>query len=228
MSNSPVFPYWILNVFSSQIFESQRLPCMLSSQTNWLRASKSLTKGLILQRSWALSGCTGGTGSYGSQDLWAYVQYPARSSKYFKISHEKCNLSSVIECWYELLNHFWSVGSNFLQHILLSWNTVSRSDLHSMRHSTNPEQALPGWLCEDRREVPGRQEMMLSSMRNSSFGVTMAWSLSALGAILSKESGCCAALRKLMGPSASCSMRQVVWLLYSGSWPLHTEWQMTK
>lgn len=68
----------------------------------------------------------------------------------FNISHGMCNLSNVVECWYELLNHFWSVRSNVLQDTLLSWNIVNRSELSSLRHSRNPEQALLGYLtCED-------------------------------------------------------------------------------
>lgn len=65
--------------------------------------------------------------------------------------------------------------------------------------------------------------MMLSSMRNTSLGVTMARSLLAFGGILSKESGCCAALRKHAGPSASYRTRQVVWLLHGGNLHLHTK-----
>lgn len=203
MSNSPFFPYQILNEFLLQIFPSHRVSCMLNSQTNWLRANKSFIKGLILQRSWVLLGCARGTGHYDSQNPRAYVQYPARSSKYFKISHEKCNLLSVAGWWYELLNCFWSVDQIFCNVLYLVEN-VSRTEFNSMTRSTSPEPALLEWLTcvdsgnENRWEVPG--------------GKRLQWAAWETAALVWQWPGHCWHL------VASCQRRVIAMLLWGSVW----------
>lgn len=94
----------------------------------------------------------------------------------FRIPHEICNLSSVVECWYELLNHFCSVRSNVLHDILFSWNIVNGSELSTLRHNRNPEQALLGYLTgedggkEDFWKAPGGKRGCWATWETAAWG----------------------------------------------------------